>query len=122
MNNICPSTLTTLTEDFVLLDIRERFEFNTYRGDFPHYLNIPFSEFDEELPNLDKKRKTILICNNGLRSRTAVQFLAERGFTDVVSVMGGLVKWQQNGLPMTGTPPDFISHSLSLSKECAAGA
>ena len=120
MSSICPSSLTTLTENFLLLDIRERFEFNTDRADFPNYLNIPFSEFDEELPNLQRNRKLILICNNGLRSRTAVQFLAERGFTDVSSVMGGLVKWQQNGLPMTGTPPDFISHSLSDSKECSA--
>ena len=120
MSSIFPSSLTTLAEDFLLLDIRERFEFNTYRADFPNYLNIPFSEFDEELPNLQRNRKLILICNNGLRSRTAVQFLAERGFSDVSSVMGGLVKWQQNGLPMTGTPPDFISHSLSDSKECSA--
>ena len=120
MNSICPSHLASSAEDFLLLDIRERFEFNTYRAVFPDQKNIPFSEFDEELPNLDKNRKTVLICNNGLRSRTAVQFLAERGFTDVSSVMGGLVKWQQNGLPMTGTPPDFISHSLSLSKECSA--
>ena len=120
MNSICPSHLASSAEDFLLLDIRERFEFNTYRGVFPNQKNIPFSEFDEELPTLDKSRKTLLICNNGLRSRTAVQFLTERGFSDVSYVTGGLVKWQQNGLPMTGTPPDFISHSLSDSKECSA--
>ena len=119
MSSICPSSLTTLSEDFLLLDVRERFEFNTYRADFPKSRNIPFSEFDEELPNLQRNRKLILICNNGLRSQTAVQFLTERGFSDVSYVMGGLVKWQQNGLPMTGTPPDFISHSLSDSKECS---
>ena len=121
MSSICPSILTTLAEDFLLLDIRERFEFSTYRAEFPNYLNIPFSEFDEELPNLQRNSKFILICNNGLRSRTAVQFLTERGFTDVSYVTGGLVKWQQNGLAMAGSPPDFISHSLSLSKDCAAG-
>ena len=120
MNSICPSHLSSSGEDFLLLDIRERFEFNTYRGVFPNLKNIPFSEFDEELPTLDKSRKTLLICNNGLRSRTAVQFLTERGFSDVSYVTGGLVKWQQNGLPMTGTPPDFISHSLSDSKDCSA--
>ena len=120
MNSICPSNLASSEEDFLLLDIRERFEFNTYRAVFPNQKNIPFSEFDEELSALDKNRKTVLIFNNGLRSRTAVQFLAERGFTNVSCVMGGLVKWQQNALPMTGTPPDFISHSLSDSKECSA--
>ena len=119
MNSICPSTITTLAEDFLLLDIRERFEFNTYRAVFRNYMNIPFSEFDEELPALERNRKLILICNNGLRSRTAVQFLAERGFTDVLYVNGGFIKWKQNNLEMMGTPPDFISHSLSLSKECA---
>ena len=119
MNTICPSHLASLGEDFLLLDIRERFEFNTYRAVFPDQKNIPFSEFDEELPNLDKNRKTVLICNNGLRSRTAVQFLAERGFTDVSSVMGGFFICQQNGLPMTGNPPDYKSNSHKLSKECS---
>lgn len=118
MKRICPSILATSADDFLLVDIRERFEFNTYRADFRNYINIPFSEFDEELSALDKSRKLILICNNGLRSRTAVQFLTERGFADVASVTGGLVKWKQNNLAMTGTPPDFISHSLSLSKDC----
>ena len=64
MNTICPSHLASLGEDFLLLDIRERFEFNTYRGVFPNQKNIPFSEFDEELPNLQRNRKLILICNN----------------------------------------------------------
>lgn len=81
MNSICPSHLSSSGEDFLLLDIRELFEFNTYRGVFPNLKNIPFSEFDEELPTLDKNRKTLLICNNGLRSRTAVQFLADDGYS-----------------------------------------
>ena len=64
MNSICPSQLASSGEDFLLLDIRERFEFNTYRAVFPNQKNIPFSEFDEELANLQRNRKLILICNN----------------------------------------------------------
>ena len=42
----------------------------------------------------------------------------ERNFENVTFVEGGLVKWQQNGMKILGSPPDFISHSLSLTKDC----
>lgn len=120
MKSVCPSSLFTETEKNLLLDVREKFEFDTYRAIFSHQINIPFSEFDDEINSISKNQKIILVCNNGLRSRTAAQFLKERGFHNVSYINGGLVKWQQNDLGIAGNPPDLISHSLSLTKECSS--
>ena len=118
MKSLCPLHIFSDSEQFLLVDVRERFEFDTYRAVYSSLLNIPFSEFDEELDALDKNQKTILICNNGVRSRTAARYLAERGFADVSYINGGLVKWQQNDLAIAGNPPNVLYHSLSLTKEC----
>ncbi|MCW4452972.1 hypothetical protein OK344_12240 [Kaistella sp. BT6-1-3] len=75
MNSICPSHLSSSGEDFLLLDIRERFEFNTYRRVFPNLKNIPFSEFDEELPTLDKSRKTLLTVTTDCAAEPPCSFL-----------------------------------------------
>lgn len=118
MKSVCPTNLVSKNKDFALIDVREKFEFDTYRANSDGQFNIPFSEFDEFPGSFSKTQKLILICNNGLRSRTAAQYLSERGFTDVSSVNGGLVKWQQNELGIIGNPPDLVSHSLSLTKDC----
>ena len=100
------------------MDVREKFEFETYSADLENIANIPFSELENEIENLPKDKTILLICNNGLRSKTAAKYLHERGFENLLYVEGGLVKWQQNGMKMLGNPPDFISHSLPLSKDC----
>ena len=118
MKSICPTQIHSLKEDILLMDIREKFEFESYRANFENINNIPFSEIEEHLQDIPKDISLILICNNGLRSKTAAKFLRERDFPNVTYIEGGLVKWQQNGMTILGNPPDFISHSLSLTKDC----
>lgn len=118
MISICPTKIKSLKEDFLLIDIREKFEFDTYKADFQDVINVPFSEIDENLEILPKHKLLILICNNGLRSETATKYLMERNFENIIFIEGGLLKWQQNGMEILGNPPDFISHSLSLTKDC----
>ncbi|MCC5452948.1 rhodanese-like domain-containing protein [Rheinheimera sp. UJ51] len=42
-----------------------------------------------------------LICRSGARSALAAESLQNMGFTDVYSVAGGMVAWQEAGLPVT---------------------
>ena len=118
MKSICPTKIHAELPSGILLDICEKFEFDTYRANYERVMNLPFSEFENIVETLNENQKFILICNNDLRSKTAAQYLKERGFKDVSYINGGLVKWQQNDLEIIGNPPDLISHSLSLTKEC----
>ena len=47
------------------------------------------------------KEPLYLICRSGARSALAAESLQNMGFTDVYSVAGGMVAWQEAGLPVT---------------------
>ncbi|WP_404826196.1 rhodanese-like domain-containing protein [Corynebacterium gallinarum] len=48
---------------------------------------------------LDKNQPVIPVCHSGKRSATVVDALNQTGFTaDIMT--GGMIKWQQAGLPI----------------------
>ena len=120
MKSICPNNIPTFTtEHLQLVDVRERYEFELYKINLPKVENIPFSEIEELLQNFDSNKKIVLVCNNSVRSKSVAKYLEDRDFNQIYYLEGGLVKWQQNDLPISGNPPEIISHSLSKSGECS---
>lgn len=72
-----------------ILDVRERLEYFSYNiggtliplGALPDRL--------EELPE-DLEQEIIVVCQKGLRSRTAQKILQQAGYTNVKNLKGGL--------------------------------
>jgi len=84
------------TAKYALLDVREELEFYTYNigGE-----NIPLGKLshvlaDDDFP-FDKEETIILICQRGLRSKTAKLLLQQHGFTKTQNLLGGLLKLQR---------------------------
>jgi len=50
---------------------------------------------------LDPHAPIVLICMSGARSAQGCQYLAQRGFTRLYNLGGGLVSWTRCGLPLT---------------------
>jgi sulfur-carrier protein adenylyltransferase/sulfurtransferase len=48
----------------------------------------------------DKAARTILYCRSGNRSATAAAQMHALGYTDVASMAGGILAWQEQGLPV----------------------
>jgi molybdopterin/thiamine biosynthesis adenylyltransferase/rhodanese-related sulfurtransferase len=48
----------------------------------------------------DRAARTIVYCRVGARSLAAAEQLAELGYEDVASVDGGIIEWQDQGLPV----------------------
>lgn len=44
--------------------------------------------------------EVLLICQSGKRSHDTALFLAQAGYTQVASVLGGTTRWQREGLPL----------------------
>lgn len=44
--------------------------------------------------------EVLLICQSGKRSHDTAVFLAQAGYTQVASVLGGTTRWQREGLPL----------------------
>lgn len=48
----------------------------------------------------DKTKRTLVYCRSGARSLLAAEKMAAIGYEDVASVSGGILEWQELGLPV----------------------
>ena len=93
MERIKPAEFQVLNqkEDITILDVREVDEFQ--EGHIEGALNAPLSTLDKEYEQLDSSKRYYVICQGGMRSERACQFLEAEGF-DVINVEGGMNQWQ----------------------------
>ena len=54
-------------------------------------------DIEKKIPNLDDE--IILYCGGGFRSALAAEALQKMGYTNVVSMDGGIREWRAQGLP-----------------------
>jgi len=53
----------------------------------------------------DQQAPILLICRSGRRSKQVAAQLMQQGYTQVFSVAGGTLRWQEDGLPMATPEP-----------------
>lgn len=92
--------LTMKNHGVLLIDVREQDEYNTAHVEGSTL--IPLGELPNRLGEIaqHKNKPLIAICRSGKRSAQAVKLLHEKGFTQATSVEGGLIAWEQAGLPV----------------------
>jgi rhodanese-related sulfurtransferase len=56
-------------------------------------LHVPMNEVPARLAELPRDRPIACLCHHGVRSQQVALFLAQRGYTDVVNVAGGIDAW-----------------------------
>jgi len=78
------------------IDVREIDEWNS--GHFELFTLSPLSEFEEAVLPTDKP--IIFICRSGNRSGKACNAVEPTGLK-VMNMTGGMLAWQQAGLPMS---------------------
>jgi rhodanese-related sulfurtransferase len=88
-------------EKFLLVDVREESEWQKDHLPGAIHLGKGVIERDIErrVPDLDAP--IILYCGGGFRSALAADNLQKMGFTNVVSMDGGVREWREKGFPMT---------------------
>ena len=88
-------------ESFTLVDVREESEFARDHVPGAVHLGKGVLERDAEqkLPELDAE--IILYCGGGFRSALAADNLQKMGYTNVVSMDGGIRDWRNRGYPLT---------------------
>ena len=62
--------------------------------------NIPLDELTANLDKIEKNEPVYLICRSGRRSKEAAEILVQSGFSQAISIEGGMEAWQAAGLPM----------------------
>ena len=86
--------------DVVLIDTREPHEYQEAHLDGGKL--VPPGLLADEIATAapDKSARTIIYCRSGNRSYKAAEQLEALGYTDVASVAGGIIAWQEQGLPI----------------------
>jgi glyoxylase-like metal-dependent hydrolase (beta-lactamase superfamily II)/rhodanese-related sulfurtransferase len=79
----------------VVVDVREPEEFAL--GHVPGAINLPQADLATRLDEVPRDRPVMVICQAGLRSLRAAQFLSQCGLRDVASVKGGTAAWRTAG-------------------------
>lgn len=90
-----------------LLDVRQDFEYE--EGHLPGAVHIPLPELSDRLGELDPAKPALVYCRSGGRSLAGANMLAGAGFSDVMSMNGGMGAWE--GAQATG-PRDLGLDSL----------
>jgi len=86
--------------DVILIDTREPHEYQE-----AHLENgklVPPGLLGDEIATAapDKSARTIIYCRSGNRSYKAAEQMERLGYTDVASMAGGILAWQEQGLPV----------------------
>jgi len=98
--------LTEEPSQIILLDVRTKAEYKAEHIQIEgvETKNIPLSEIEERLNELNKSKVLIVYCRSGARSRQACEILAQHNFT-VFNLEGGITAWKAAGYPTTAFNP-----------------
>jgi len=88
-------------EKFVLVDVREESEFAKDHLPGAIHLGKGVIERDVEGRVPDLNTPMVLYCGGGFRSTLAADNLQKMGYTQVLSMDGGIRVWRESGFPLT---------------------
>ena len=87
-------------EKFALIDVREESEYGKDHLPGAIHLGKGVIERDIEQRVPDPKTPVVLYCGGGFRSALSADNLQKMGYTNVLSMDGGVRGWREKGLPM----------------------
>ncbi len=98
-NDVDSNTFKGMYEEnsYVLLDVRTPEEFSA--GHLKGAENHDFyrENFEEQIDELDKRKKYLVYCKSGGRSRQTMFLMRDLGFEEVYNLAGGITAWNDHG-------------------------
>lgn len=93
IKEITPTELKKMLDQeikFQLIDVREprEFELSNLGG-----LNIPLSTVEKNISSIQRDIPVVIHCKSGARSLLAIEKLQHLGFTNLLNLQGGIIKW-----------------------------
>jgi rhodanese-related sulfurtransferase len=83
------------TDDLIVVDVREPYEYSDARGHIPGALNYPWNSgvLQARYEELPMDGPVLVVCSSGNRSHQAATFLDSKGFSMVYDMLGGMSAW-----------------------------
>lgn len=80
-----------MNEGVQMIDVRTPDEYA--QGHVPGAKLMPLQALENNLDELNKEERYLVICRSGARSAQASEILVQNGFKNIFSVNGGMNKW-----------------------------
>ena len=87
-------------DKFVLVDVREESEFAKDHLPGAIHMGKGVIERDVEMKVPDLNAEMVLYCGGGFRSALAADNLQKMGYTNVISMDGGIRGWREKSYPL----------------------
>lgn len=97
----------------LLVDLRESYETEYRRFAVGAVEYLPWSRFAAGFAQLPRDRPLLLADAAGLYGREAARLLREAGYRNLATLVGGMIDWDREGLPVRKDA------SFELSGQCA---
>ena len=97
-----PEWVAEHLDEVQLLDVRQREEFDERLGRIRGAQCIALNELKDRIGEISADRPVVTVCHAGTRSSQATVILRQSGFARVANLRGGMLLWQQTGLPVQG--------------------
>ena len=100
-----PAEAAAELERYRVVDVREPSEWHGELGRVTGSRLIPLGELEQRLDELRGEEPLLLVCRSGNRSGKACARLLELGFGAPTNLAGGMIAWNEAGLPVERTEP-----------------
>lgn len=84
-------------QSLTVLDVRTPMEFERYH--LPGAVLLPVQELPQRFTELQSDAAHLIVCEHGVRSQAACEFLHQRGFAALINLQGGMARWVAERLP-----------------------
>lgn len=115
VQNVTPAESFALCgKGAIIVDVREDYlsAFKMFKVDKVIYL--PLSQLEEHFKELPDDNLLIFADSVGLKSHEGVLFMNSHGYDNVANMVGGIVDWERDGIPINTE----INYRLSGSCMC----
>jgi rhodanese-related sulfurtransferase len=83
-----------------VIDVREPDEYVGPLGHIAGAELVPLTTIPDAASGWDRAATYVIVCRSGARSGRAAAWMASAGFTDVYNLAGGMMGWNDAGLPV----------------------
>ena len=84
----------------IILDVRLELLFKSKQFNVPEFLYCHNEEVETYFHHLPKDRPIIVADAVGIHSKEIVQFLQQKGYSNVANLIGGIHDWERDGMPI----------------------
>ncbi|MDD3753563.1 MAG: rhodanese-like domain-containing protein [Methanobacterium sp.] len=86
--------------NFVILDVRTPGEYEESHIEGSVLINYQSPDFKDEIQKLDKDKTYLVYCRSGMRGAACIDVMMEAGFKKIYNIDGGIMGWENSGLPV----------------------